>query len=223
MRTGSIGLPYATQIRAPHCSHWQLNDGVDGIGTSSTRGQASTSRNSEYIKKVYAQYSSSACAKSSRKKIPVARYLHTASLISGHPVVCANKPISLAGRSSSVGPRIVIGTAASSPCASLEARTSKGGWSLKVKRSHTGTTRKTMSAKNCARKVQRRACGRASLNRRRGTGGAHLASALWARPLYYQKRTCAAHKLMSPFWARSRHSKVQFGSQKRTRDVARVR
>ena len=47
MRMGSIGLLCATQMRAPHCSHSQLNDGVDGIGTSSTRGQASTSRNSK--------------------------------------------------------------------------------------------------------------------------------------------------------------------------------
>jgi hypothetical protein len=45
---GSIGLLYATQTRAPHCSHSQLNDGVDGIGTWSTRGQASTSRNSKF-------------------------------------------------------------------------------------------------------------------------------------------------------------------------------
>ena len=27
------------KTRSPHCSHSQLNDGVDGIGTSSTRGQ----------------------------------------------------------------------------------------------------------------------------------------------------------------------------------------
>ena len=47
MRMGSIGLLYATQTRAPHCSHLQLNDGVDGIGTSSIRGQASTSGNSK--------------------------------------------------------------------------------------------------------------------------------------------------------------------------------
>jgi hypothetical protein len=33
MRTGSIGLLCAAQMRAPHCSHSQLN-GVDGIGTS---------------------------------------------------------------------------------------------------------------------------------------------------------------------------------------------
>jgi hypothetical protein len=44
---GSIGLLYATQTRAPHRSHSQLNDGVDGIGTWSTRGQVSTSRNSK--------------------------------------------------------------------------------------------------------------------------------------------------------------------------------
>ena len=47
MRMGSTGLLCATQTRAPHCSHSQLNDGVDGIGTSSTRGHASTSRNSK--------------------------------------------------------------------------------------------------------------------------------------------------------------------------------
>src|SRR5215510_1869918 len=44
---GSIRLLYATQTRVPHCSHSQLNDGVGGNGTSSTRGQASTSRNSK--------------------------------------------------------------------------------------------------------------------------------------------------------------------------------
>src|SRR5215831_12771363 len=44
---GSIRLLYATQTRVPHCSHSQLNDGVDGNGISSTRGQASTSRNSK--------------------------------------------------------------------------------------------------------------------------------------------------------------------------------
>jgi hypothetical protein len=43
---GSIGLVCATQTRAPHCSHLQLNDGVDGIGISSIREQASASRNS---------------------------------------------------------------------------------------------------------------------------------------------------------------------------------
>src|SRR6476660_5923863 len=48
MRMGSIALLYATQTRAPHCSHSQLNDGADGIGTSSTRGQPSTSRNSKF-------------------------------------------------------------------------------------------------------------------------------------------------------------------------------
>jgi hypothetical protein len=47
MRMGSIGLLYGTQIRAPHRSHSQLNDGVDGIGTWSTRGQVSTSPNSK--------------------------------------------------------------------------------------------------------------------------------------------------------------------------------
>jgi len=46
MRMGSIGLVCATQTRARHCSHSQLNDGVDGIGISSIREQASTSRNS---------------------------------------------------------------------------------------------------------------------------------------------------------------------------------
>ena len=45
MRMGSIGLLYATQTRAPHCSHSQLNDGVGGTGISSTCGQVSTSRN----------------------------------------------------------------------------------------------------------------------------------------------------------------------------------
>ena len=42
-----MGLLCATQTRAPHCSHSQLNDGVDGIGTWSTRGHVSTSRNSK--------------------------------------------------------------------------------------------------------------------------------------------------------------------------------
>src|SRR5262249_30051272 len=45
---GSILLLYVTQTRVPHCSHSQLNDGVGGNGTSSTRGQASTSRNSKF-------------------------------------------------------------------------------------------------------------------------------------------------------------------------------
>ena len=53
MRMGSIGLLYATQTRAPHCSHSQLNDCVDGIGTSSTRGQVSTSRNSGMMHSLY--------------------------------------------------------------------------------------------------------------------------------------------------------------------------
>jgi hypothetical protein len=37
MRTSSIGLLCAAQMRAPHCSYSQLNDGVDGIGTSVSR------------------------------------------------------------------------------------------------------------------------------------------------------------------------------------------
>src|SRR5262249_8098271 len=34
-------------MRAPHCTHWQMNDGVGGIATSSTRGHASTSPNAK--------------------------------------------------------------------------------------------------------------------------------------------------------------------------------
>src|SRR5262249_30563889 len=34
-------------MRAPHCTHWQMNDGVGGIGTLSTRGQGSTSPNAK--------------------------------------------------------------------------------------------------------------------------------------------------------------------------------
>ena len=70
---GSIGLLYATQTRAPHCSHSQLNNGVDGIGTSSTRGQASTSRNPK--SGMYERYTRNLfgpCAKSGSVKIPIA-------------------------------------------------------------------------------------------------------------------------------------------------------
>jgi len=67
IRMGSIGLLYATQTRAPHCSHSQLNDGVDGIGTSSTRGQASTSRNSKSgMHQRYTRNLFGPCAKSAR-------------------------------------------------------------------------------------------------------------------------------------------------------------
>src|SRR5262245_12253969 len=44
MRAGLIGLLCATQMRAPHSSHWQLNEGAGGITASSTRRQMSTSR-----------------------------------------------------------------------------------------------------------------------------------------------------------------------------------
>src|SRR5262245_13091289 len=44
MRAGSIGVLWATQMRAPHSSHWQLKEGVGGTTASSTRRQMSTSR-----------------------------------------------------------------------------------------------------------------------------------------------------------------------------------
>ena len=75
---GSIGLLYATQTRAPHCSHSQLNDGVDGIGTSSTRGQASTSRNPK--SGMYERYTRNLfgpCAKSGKRKNSNRAYPHT--------------------------------------------------------------------------------------------------------------------------------------------------
>src|SRR6476619_81981 len=67
---GSIRLLYATQTRVPHCSHSQLNDGVGGNGTSSTRGQASTSRNSK--SGMYERYTRNlfgSCDKSRKVKI----------------------------------------------------------------------------------------------------------------------------------------------------------
>ena len=70
MRMGSIGLLCATQTRVPHCSHSQLNDGVDGNGTSSTRGQASTSRNSKSgMDERYTRNLFGSCHKSRKVKI----------------------------------------------------------------------------------------------------------------------------------------------------------
>src|SRR5262245_59474128 len=69
---GSILLLYATQTRVPHCSHSQLNDGVGGNGTSSTRGQASTSRNSKFG--MYERYTRNlfgSCDKSRKRKNPI--------------------------------------------------------------------------------------------------------------------------------------------------------
>jgi hypothetical protein len=78
MRMGSTGLLYATQTRAPHCSHSQLNDGVGGIGISSTRGQVSTSRNSK--SSMYERYTRNQfgpCAKSGKRKNSDRAYPHT--------------------------------------------------------------------------------------------------------------------------------------------------
>src|SRR5215468_5775858 len=69
---GSIRLLYATQTRVPHCSHSQLNDGVGGNGTSSTRGQASTSRNSKFgIHERYTRNLFGSCDKSRKRKNPI--------------------------------------------------------------------------------------------------------------------------------------------------------
>ena len=72
MRMGSIRLLCATQTRVPHCSHSQLNDGVDGNGTSSTRGQASTSRNSKSgMCETYTRNLFGSCDKSRNRKNPI--------------------------------------------------------------------------------------------------------------------------------------------------------
>src|SRR5262249_31884310 len=82
IRIGSIRLLYATQTRVPHCSHSQLNDGVDGNGISSTRGQASTSRNSK--SGIYQRYTRNlfgSCDKSRKRKNTISLTGITQSLV----------------------------------------------------------------------------------------------------------------------------------------------